>query len=196
MTFIEKWDLVIDAWMTRVVNEQNKHERLAIKSMRLHYGLGIPSVSIAAISGTSVLIEMATASLAAKVVVGLSGLTVSVLTGIQTFAQLAGLAERHRLTAIRCKSLLRQLEINKTYPPKTRDEARNRMLQLHGDFSDMEKDAPITHAMLRELPTDNRLKAILVSLAMDSPSITDLGFRLWSVAAATIDDQKNEDGGV
>ncbi len=73
MTFIEKWDLVIDAWMTRVVNEQNKHERLAIKSMRLHYGLGIPSVSIAAISGTSVLIEMATASLAAKVVVGLSG---------------------------------------------------------------------------------------------------------------------------
>lgn len=186
MTLQDKWELVITAWTARVVVEGEKHGRLAIQCKRWHYALGIPAASLAAISGASVLIEMAMTNLVTKILVGMSGLLVSILTGIQTFAQLSGTAERHRITSVRCKSLIRELEMQKLYPPKKREEAENRMEQLHEAFSDMEKDAPITMAMLREPPKDESLKDGLEAMAAASDKITNLGFSLWSFADASV----------
>lgn len=182
----EKWELVIDTWTPRVVIQQEMHERLATKCMKWHYGLGIPAVAIAAISGASALIELAVANVFAKIFIGISGLTISVLTGIQTFLQLAGTAERHRLTSVRCKSLIRELELQRMYPPKSNQEGHSRMQAIHATYSDMEKDAPITMGILREQPKDENLAHHLDEMATASEKVTNLGFRLWTVAEASM----------
>jgi len=188
MTFRQKWDSVIDVWMKRVVAEQAKHERLAIAAKRWHFGVGILAISLASLTSGSVFVEMANNSPTLKGFIGTAAIAVAALTGVQTFMQFAAASERHRIANARCKALVRELEINKTYPPQSRDEADMRMRRIHELFSDFEKDALLTMASLREHPKEESLKTDLEGIASSSETVTNLGFRMWS-HAETIPDE-------
>jgi hypothetical protein len=184
MNLREKWECVIDAWMPRVAVKQTIHEQQAKKTLQWHYWVGVPTVIVTAIVGASWFSDAARSSGGVTAALGIGGTLAAALTGIQTFFQFAGTAERNRLTAVRCSALLRDLELQRAYPPRKRDEAEARMRELHRNFSDMENGAPLVMACLIERPNSDTLRERLNAMATASTTVTNLGFKLWEYADA------------
>jgi hypothetical protein len=109
-------DDLLRGWQTHVVRQREIHEESARRIQRLHYVVGVLAAISASLAGSSAVAAWQRPGTNA----GLAGASVAiaavaaVLTGVVTFLDFGGRAERHRKAAVEYKKALRRFEL---YPP-------------------------------------------------------------------------------
>jgi hypothetical protein len=108
---------------------------------KVHLGLGVPSVALAAIAGTSALAEFDNSNLIA----GLLALTVAVLSALATWLNPNRTAELHRRASGRYHSICgraRRLHRIDLYAGRSLDDLRLTLYELASEFDDQVANSP------------------------------------------------------
>lgn len=102
---------LLENWYRRMREAQFSHYEAARSFDRMHYLLGVPSVVLSTLIGTSIfatLGESINSNL--RLLTGLTSVLVAALTALQTFLKFSEKSEKHRLVAARYGSLRREVE--------------------------------------------------------------------------------------
>lgn len=103
---------ILEEWYKRVSVTQLAHYRSASHFGRRNYWLGIPSVILATVVGTTVFATLAkTPDVLTQIAVGIASVTAAVLTSLQTFLGYSERSEKHRLAGAKYGALGREMEI-------------------------------------------------------------------------------------
>lgn len=115
MTF----DELLLNWQTSARCAQKAHFRTATLLEKRHFWIGIPTVVLSTIVGSSVFASMQEqASQQAKILVAIASIAAAILAALQTFLRFAERAERHRIVGTSFSALKKELEFRRAYPPR------------------------------------------------------------------------------
>lgn len=116
-------DTLTSTWLRRVRESQYVYYELGAHYGRLHFYIGIPSITLSAIVGTAVFALLDSSGTATiKLFLGLISIAAAVLTSLQTFLQLSERAEQYRTCAAEFSSIRRSLELFRSHPPTDENE--------------------------------------------------------------------------
>jgi hypothetical protein len=114
------------------------HRRAAEFWGRVHLGLGLPSVVLAALAGTSALAEFDNSNLIAAIL----ALAVAVLSALSTFLNPSGTADLHRKASDVYHSICARARQLTTIDPRSDDEIRQSVYELTKEFNDQIAASP------------------------------------------------------
>lgn len=100
---------LLNGWLIHAHKGRDRHNEASRRYEQYRYWLGVPTLSVSTIVGTSVFSALSTQEAPALWVAILSVLA-AVLTALQTFLNFAALADRHRATAVKYKAVIREIE--------------------------------------------------------------------------------------
>jgi len=131
-------------WLIHVHKCRDRHDLAARRCDTLRYVVGVPTITLTAIVGTSVFSTLGhEPDLPVKLLVGLSSVAAAVLAALQTFLDYPARAERHRAAAAKYKGLIHEIEqalcddfSPSLREPKTVDRLRDRL-------ADLEESSPV-----------------------------------------------------
>ncbi|MEO1390603.1 MAG: SLATT domain-containing protein [Cyanobacteria bacterium J06634_6] len=102
---------LLESWYRRLRNSQFAHYESAKSFARIHYWLGIPSVLLSTLIGTSIFATLGeSVETNLRLAAGLVSVLAAGLTSLQTFLKLSEKSEKHRSAAARYGSLRREIE--------------------------------------------------------------------------------------
>lgn len=142
-------DDLLRGWQTHVVRQREIHEESARRIQRLHYVLGVLAAISASLAGSSAVAawqrQAANVGLASASVV--IAAMAAVLTGVVTFLDFGGRAERHRKASVDYKKALRRFEFHAPFGA-TRladlgEEDRVFFRDMQRTLADIDASAPI-----------------------------------------------------
>jgi hypothetical protein len=151
--------ILVTDWFRRVRESQRVHYECGNHFSRLNYLLGIPTIALSVIVGTTVfasLDKQATGQL--KIALGLVSITAAVLASLQTFLSFAERANRHRTAGAEYGAIRRTLEQLKTMPPQDEHELRRELDSIKKTMDELAKSAPNVPSALKTR-IDNELKS-------------------------------------
>jgi hypothetical protein len=100
---------LINGWLIHAHKARDRHDLAARTYARGQYALGIPALIASTIVGTSVFSSLSNNETPA-LWVGLLSITAAALGAVQTFLDFGGRTDKHRLAAVKYKSVIRCLE--------------------------------------------------------------------------------------
>jgi hypothetical protein len=147
-------DLLV-GWQTHAATQYRIHESSARTLLVAHHWVGGLAAVFASLAGSSAVAAWqrlgSNATLA--LISALIGTAAAVLTGITTFLDLGGRAERHRSSAAGYKRLLRQLEA--TTPRESHEtirdlvpEEQDMVDRLEAELGGLDAEAPVPPAFI------------------------------------------------
>lgn len=102
-------DELLTGWLIHSHKARDRHDEASRSYAKYQFSLGIPSLVVSTVVGTSVF-----AALSSKEVtplwVGLLSILAAVLAALQTFMDFGGRSDKHRNAAVKYKSSIRLLE--------------------------------------------------------------------------------------
>jgi hypothetical protein len=102
-------DQLLTGWLVHCHKARDRHDEAARRYAKGQYALGIPSLIVSTVVGTSVF-----AALSSKEVpplwVGLLSILAAVLAALQTFMDFGSRSDKHRSAAVKYKSSIRLIE--------------------------------------------------------------------------------------
>jgi hypothetical protein len=139
-------------WCNRVVTVAHGHYRAALRYSKCHFWLGVPTVFLAAIVGTSVFATLQSKpDLAWQIVIGLMSIAAAVLSALQSFLNLNEKAEKHRTAGARYNAIGRELE-----QLLAQDETWSLLTDIRGRIDKLAEESPhipeAVHDSLKNLP--------------------------------------------
>jgi hypothetical protein len=107
-------------WLLHAHKCRDRHDEAAKSYDSMRYRLGVPTIICSTVAGASAFASLSAAlGIAGAIAAGIVSLAAAVLAALQTSFDYPGRAERHRLAAMKYKSLIRELEQALTgTPPK------------------------------------------------------------------------------
>jgi hypothetical protein len=115
------------------------HQHYADRWLRVHYGLGIPSVALAAVAGTSALSDFDRSNLVA----GSLALVVAVLTSLLTWLNPQETGQRHARAAQAFLTLsLRARRLRQGFGSGDATARKSELESLTADFDDLTASSP------------------------------------------------------
>jgi hypothetical protein len=109
-------------WHGRVRGAQQSHFQSAVACERKHLWLGLPTVLLSTVVGSSVFATLDKAATdREKLIVGSLSVCAAALAAIQTFLRYTERAERHRAAGAKFGALKKELEVALQYPPNGGD---------------------------------------------------------------------------
>ena len=151
----EEVPALMDGWQTHVAKQRAIHEQSARRVQSLHYSLGVLAAVFASLAGSSAVVawQTQTSNVTLALVSALIASVASVLTGVVTFLDLGGRAERHRKAAADYKGALRQLEATSFKPTRLDQPLKQEsdvINQLQTTLRDIDAAAPIPPRRIAE----------------------------------------------
>lgn len=151
----EEVPALMDGWQTHVARQRAIHEQSARRVQSLHYSLGVLAAVFASLAGSSAVVawQTQTSNATLALVSALIASVASVLTGVVTFLDLGGRAERHRKAAADYKGALRQLEATSFKPTRLDQPLKQEsdvINQLQTTLRDIDASAPIPPRRIAE----------------------------------------------
>ena len=151
----EEVPALMDGWQTHVAKQRAIHEQSARRDQSLHYSLGVLAAVFASLAGSSAVVawQTQTSNATLALVSALIASVASVLTGVVTFLDLGGRAERHRKAAADYKGALRQLEATSFKPTRLDQPLKQEsdlINQLQATLRDIDASAPIPPRRIAE----------------------------------------------
>jgi hypothetical protein len=151
----EEVPALMDGWQTHVAKQRAIHEQSARRVQSLHYSLGVLAAVFASLAGSSAVVawQTQTSNATLALVSALIASVASVLTGVVTFLDLGGRAERHRKAAADYKGALRQLEATSFKPTRLDQPLKQEsdlINQLQTTLRDIDASAPIPPRRIAE----------------------------------------------
>jgi biopolymer transport protein ExbB/TolQ len=126
---------------------QHAHYESARIYDRRHFFIGVPSIILSTIVGTTVfasLKEISTQSdlVWPTIIVGLLSISSAVLASLQTFLDYKGLAERHKLSGARFADLKHKLEIVATFASGDDSDLKLRLTEIEQQWEKIREESP------------------------------------------------------
>jgi len=119
------------------------HYASAIEHQRNSLWLGIPTVVLSAIVGTSVFAALGKEpSRCVQIAVGVTSVLVTTLAALQTFLRYAERAEKHRSTGARFAALNKEVHQLRAFPPKTSADLKTWMDDFRSRWDALSADSP------------------------------------------------------
>jgi hypothetical protein len=116
-------EFLLGSWWRRARESQTAHYRTARSLSQLNYRLGIPTVILSAIVGTSIFASLDEApSISTKILLGIVSLGTAALSAIQTFLRSAERGEKHRAAGAAFGALRREIEQWQALPKMSEDQ--------------------------------------------------------------------------
>jgi hypothetical protein len=134
-------------WRFRIHRVQHAHYESGRIYERRHFVIGVPSIVLSTIVGTSIFASLAELSdsinlVCLTILIGLLSVASTVLTSLQTFLDYKGLAERHKLSGARFADLKHKLEIVAVFPHKSDDELKLELLKIEEEWEKIREESP------------------------------------------------------
>jgi hypothetical protein len=151
----EEVTALMDGWQTHVVRQLAIHEESARRAQSLHRWLGVLAAVFASLAGSSAVVawQTQTSNGGLAFASALIASAASVLTGVVTFLDLGGRAERHRKATVDYKKALRGLEATSVKPARL-DElpaAESDLIEeLQTTLANIDASAPIPPRRIAE----------------------------------------------
>lgn len=130
-------DILLKRWLKRCRESQLSHHLMAESLEAKHWYLGVATIAIAAIAGTSAL--SASIEAFSKLAIGLLSLLSAVLASLQTFLKLEDRAASHKIAAAKYGEVRRRLELAMS---STEDEKRARLKNAEVDLNKLALESP------------------------------------------------------
>lgn len=135
---------LLRGWLLHAHKGRDRHDEAARRYQTLRFLLGVPTIALSAAVGTSVFASLnASPAAATAIAVGIVGIAATVFAALQTFLDYAGRAERHRVAAVKYKSVIRELEQALTGTLDRRDPRDEWFGELRGRLDSLEDTTPV-----------------------------------------------------
>jgi hypothetical protein len=135
-------DELLIGWLIHSHKAWDRHAEAARRYARGQYALGIPSLVVSTVVGTSVF-----AALSSKEVpplwVGLLSILAAVLAALQTFMDFGGRSDKHRDAAVKYKSSIRLLEESIVQQKHEEGLTKDEVAALRVMLDSLEESAPV-----------------------------------------------------
>jgi hypothetical protein len=157
------YDHLMDQWMRGLRISHRAHFEAAKYYERLHLTIGIPTVVISTLLGTTVFANLQYSdSDVVKSLLAILSVTMIALSSLQTFLRYSERSERHRTAAVQLGEVRRELEELLAFsPPKEIDKATIDVLRRRWDSVD--RQAPT-------IPTRIYTEVEVLVMAAGTPS--------------------------
>jgi len=114
----ESAEELLKGWALHAHKGRDRHDETARQLEKYRYRLGVPTIILASIVGTSVFASLETqVDFWIKIIIGFSSVSAAILASLQTFYNHADRAERHRVAGVKYKAIIRELEQILVNPP-------------------------------------------------------------------------------
>ena len=137
---------VLKGWLLHAHKGRDRHDEAARLLDKKHYYLGSAAVVLSAIVGASIITSLETEyGLKITIFIGLLSIASSALAGIQTVYNYAERRESHRVTGVRYKAIIRELEeilARRTQKLEFKDSS-GQLKDLRNRLDAIEKEAPV-----------------------------------------------------
>jgi hypothetical protein len=135
---------LLRGWLLHAHKCRDRHELAARRNDTYRYGLGVPTIVFATVVGSSVFASLdAQVDPSLKIILGLVSITSAVLASLQTFYNFADRAETHRVTSMKYKAMIRELEQLLTGSARQLPEKSDFLNDLRQRLNDLEAEAPV-----------------------------------------------------
>lgn len=115
----------------------------AVRAQNLNLYLGIPTVILSAVVGTSVFATLGkNPSQASQIAVGIISMIVTALASLQTFLRFSERAERHQATAAGFAALNRESLELLASPPADEEETKKKLASFRERWDELSRNAP------------------------------------------------------
>jgi hypothetical protein len=137
-------DDLVRGWIIHAHKGRDRHDEAARKYEKYRYWLGVPTLVLSAIVGTSIFVSLQTnLNAQGKILLGLVSITSSVLAGLQTFLSFAERAEKHRIAGVKYKGLIRELEQFMADRQKRAESQNEWFTDMRKRMDTLELEAPV-----------------------------------------------------
>ena len=103
---------LLNGWLIHAHKCRDRHDMAARTYARGQYALGIPTLIVSTVVGTSVFSALSSDQVPA-LWVGLLSIAATVLTALQTFLDFGGRSDKHRTAGVKYKAAIRLIELAK-----------------------------------------------------------------------------------
>jgi hypothetical protein len=143
---------LLRAWLLHLHKGRDRHDLAARHYDRIRTWLGGSATLFAATAGTSIFaaLQKETSSLYLKVAVIAVSLLSAILTGLNSFLNLAERTEKHRATGVQYKALIWRLEQLRLKPAAELIGPEAPLEQARQDLQKLEMSAPVVPERLYE----------------------------------------------
>lgn len=158
---------LIRGWLIHARKSWKKHEEAARRLESQYRRVGVASVALSAVVGTSLFASLeASYEPWVRIIAGLLSLSASVLASLITFHRYEERVEKHRAAAVSYKAALRKLETMHTMlDGQTLDQESSNRIQSELDA--LEKSAPVVPDDINRAVEERYEEYLLVAKAED-----------------------------
>lgn len=163
-------DELLRGWLLHAHKGRDRHDLAARRCDTLRYAIGVPTITLSAIVGTSVFSALGqSAGLLPQIFIGILSVASTVLAALQTFLDYPGRGENHRTAAAKYKTIIRELEQILTTPKNHINHTKDdRIDKLRERFDRLEEDAmPVVPERIYDRVEDRYQSFAFVSNALD-----------------------------
>jgi hypothetical protein len=132
----------MEGWLLHSHKGRDRHDQSARYFEKKNSWLGIPTIILSAITGTTIFASLATQDkmlIWVKIIVGLLSVSAAVLASLQTFYNYHERAEKHRSTGVKYKEVIRSIEKNTLARGFSQQEIDN----IYNRLNEIEESAPV-----------------------------------------------------
>ena len=135
---------LLRGWLLHAHKGRDRHDLAARRNDTYRYWLGVPTIMLSAVVGTSVFASLdAQVEPWLKIILGLVSIISAVLASLQTFYNFASHAESHRMAGVKYKTIIRELEQVLARPLEQLPDKADYLNELRKRLDDLELAAPV-----------------------------------------------------
>ena len=161
-------DELLRGWLVHAHKCRDRHDLAARRCDTLRYAIGVPTITLSAVAGTSVFSALGqNPELVFRLFVGILSIAAAVFAALQTFLDYPARAERHRIAASKYKGLIHEIEqvLCREPHPESRDTAL--IAGLRDRLADLEESTPVVPQHIYDHIEDRYQSFKFVSQALD-----------------------------
>ena len=161
-------DELLRGWLVHAHKCRDRHDLAARHCDTLRYAIGVPTIMLSAIVGTSVFSTLGKSpEQLLKLLVGILSVAAAVFASLQTFMDYPARAERHRSAAAKYKGLIHETEQALCREPNRQSPDAAQIAGLRDRFADLEESMPVVPQRIYNQVEDRYQSFKFVSQALD-----------------------------
>jgi hypothetical protein len=135
-------DELLNGWLVHAHKARDRHDEAARRYARGQYSLGIPSLVVSTVVGTSLFAALSS-QMTPPLWIAILSMLAAVLSALQTFLDFGGRSDKHRNAAVKYKAAIRLLEETLVQMQQGRNVSKEQIDDTRAGLDRLEESAPI-----------------------------------------------------
>jgi hypothetical protein len=133
---------LLNGWLVHSHKARDRHDEASRRYAKGQYSLGIPSLIVSTVVGTSVFAALSS-QVTPPMWIGILSLLAAVLAALQTFLDFGGRSDKHRNAAVKYKASIRLLEETLVQLQQGKNVTKEQIDDARAVLDRLEESAPV-----------------------------------------------------